>query len=248
MKAMVLAAGLGTRLRPLTDDVPKPLLPVAGRPMIAYPLLQLHAAGVEDVVVNVHHHAEQVRTVLGDGSAFGVRLHYSIEETLLDTGGGLERARAWLGDDTFLVLNADSAHDVPLRAVADFHREKGALVTMVLRPDPQALRYGLIEIDRQSRIRRFLGEPRVYSGELCPLMYAGVCVFEPRVFQFMEPGCYGLTRETLPRLLRAGEPLFGYRYEAYWRVLDTPGDLEAGRREIEGGQPLSYVPRGSPTE
>lgn len=241
MKALVLAAGLGTRLRPLTDRMPKPLLTVAGRPMIAYALLQLRAAGIDDVVVNIHYHAARMRAALGDGAAFGVRLTFSEEETLLDTGGAIQRAAPLLGGDTFLVLNADSVHDVPLGAVVAWHRARAALGTMVLRPDPEAARYGLVEIDAAGRIRRFLGRPAAVPEPLEALMFAGVSVWEPRLFEAMAPGRFSLTRETVPRLLRDGEPLFGYRYGGYWRVLDTASDLAAGRRELSGGQPLSYL-------
>jgi NDP-sugar pyrophosphorylase family protein len=242
MKAMVLAAGLGTRLRPLTEETPKALVPVAGRPLIAYSLLQLRAAGVTEVVVNLHYRGEQVRAALGDGSAFGVRITYSPEETLLDTGGGLQRASGLLGDGRFLVLNADSVHDVSLADLVAFHGARGALATLVLRPDPRAARYGLVEIDAAQRIRRFLGEPAC-DEPLAAFMFAGVSVWEPRAFSFMNPGRFSLTRDTARHLVCAGEPLYGFRYDGYWRAFDTPADLDAGRGELEGKIQLSYVPR-----
>src|SRR5262249_8423600 len=106
MRAMILAAGKGTRLRPLTDTVPKPLLEVAGRPMIALPLDLLRAAGIRDVVINLHHLGGQLRAALGDGSAYGVRITYSEEDPILDTGGAIAAARDFLIGDTFVVLNA----------------------------------------------------------------------------------------------------------------------------------------------
>lgn len=241
MKAMVLAAGLGTRLRPLTDHTPKPLIDVAGRPMIAYPLLQLAAAGIRDVVVNIHHLASQMRAALGDGSAFGVHITYSEEEELLDTGGGIQRASKWLAGDTFLVLNADSIHDVPLHDVLRVHRERHATATLVLRPDPDAVRYGLIEVDDSDRVRRFLGEPRDCHTSLTPLMFAGVSAYAPHVLSAMQPGRFSLTRDTIAQLMRAGAHVAALRYDGYWRALDTPASLALGRREIEGGQPFSYL-------
>ncbi len=238
---MILAAGLGTRLRPLTEQTPKPLVEVAGLPMIAYPLRQLAAAGIRDVVVNVHYRAAQIREALGDGSAFGVRIIYSEEETLLGTGGAVQRASRWLAGDRFLVLNADSIHDVPLRGLTDFHADRGAAVTMVLRRDPAAARYGLIEIDAGGRIRRFLGRPAPWPEPLEALMFAGVSVWEPAVLDTMSPGVFSLATDTLLGLLAAGEPLYGWRYDGYWRVLDSLADLDKGRGEIEGGQRLSYM-------
>lgn len=240
MKAMILAAGLGTRLRPLTDRLPKPLVPIAGRPLIAYPLLQLRALGVAEVVINLHHLAPLMRQALGDGAAFGLRIVYSEEPDLLETGGAVYRARAWL-DDTFLILNADSIHDVPLAEVVRFHRQNRSLATLVLRDDPEAERYGLIHIDREHRIRRFLGEPPAAAEPLTGLMYAGVSLWEPSVFDYMQPGRFSLTRQTVPRLLAAGEPLHGFDFAGYWRVVDDLRDLERARRELEGGQPLSYL-------
>jgi mannose-1-phosphate guanylyltransferase len=229
---MILAAGKGTRLRPLTDTTPKPLLDVAGRPMIAFPLEMLRQAGVREVVINLHHLGDQIRAALGDGDKLGVRITYSEENPILDTGGAIAAARPFLSGDTFIVLNADTVIDLQLRAVIDFHRQHGATATMVLRPDPEAVRYGLIEVDETQRIRRFLGFPAEAEGRLTPLMFAGVHVFEPRLFEYMQPGVYSITRDVYPRLLAAGEPLYGYMHRGYWRVLDTPRDLAAGRREI----------------
>jgi len=240
MKAMILAAGLGTRLRPHTDAVPKPLVEVAGRPLIAYPLLQLRAAGVGEVVVNLHHLAAAMKSALGDGARYGLRIVYSDEPDLLDTGGGVYQARGWL-DETFLILNADSIHDVPLDAVLRFHRERGGIATLVLRDDPEAERFGLIHVDAQQRMRRFRGAPAHWPEPLTALMYAGVSVWEPRVFDFMRPGAFSLTRDIIPRLLAAGESLYGCEYDGYWRVVDSPGELSLARAEIEAGQPLSYL-------
>lgn len=236
---MILAAGKGTRLRPLTETVPKPLIEVAGRPMIAFALACVREAGIRDVIINLHHLGGQIRARLGDGSAYGVRITYTEEDPILDTGGGIANARPWLEGDAFAVLNADTVIDVDLRAVADAHARRRALATMVLRADPDAARYGVIEIDGDNRIRRFLGhaDPTLTAAEapgLRALMYPGVTIFDPRIFAYLGPGVYSITRDVFPRLLDAGEPCFGYVYHGYWRVLDNPADLEAGRAEIAG--------------
>jgi mannose-1-phosphate guanylyltransferase len=229
---MILAAGLGTRLRPLTDTTPKPLLEVAGRPMIAFALQLVRAAGIVEVVINLHHLGEQIRRTLGDGSAYGLHITYSEEDPILDTGGAIAAARWFLDGDTFVVVNGDTVVDLDLRDVVAFHRERGALATMVLRPDPQAARYGLVEIDTGARVRRILGHPARVNAPLTALMFAGVHVFEPRAFAYFPPGAYSSTRQVYPRLLDHAEPVFGYVHHGYWRVLDTPTDLEAGRREL----------------
>lgn len=234
MRAMILAAGKGTRLRPLTESVPKPLVEVAGRPMIAFALQLLRRAGIQEIVINLHHLGHQIRTALGDGSRYGVRITYSEEDPILDTGGAIEAARTFLQDDTFVVANADVVIDLRLRDVIAFHRRCGALATLVLRPDPEAERKDDIGIDETQHIRRFLsrsyGNP--LPGTAHRYMFASVHLFEPRVFDYMQPGVYSITRDVYPRLLAAGEPVLGYVHHGYWRVLDTPEDLRAGREEL----------------
>ena len=156
MKAMLFAAGLGTRLRPLTDTLPKCLVPVNGRPMIDYPLLLLRHYGIREIVVNVHHHADRVEDYLGDGSRFGVDIAYSRESVLLDTGGGLLGAKSFLDQDTFVIVNSDVLIDLRLDEVVRFHTNHNAAATLVLRKDPKAAAYGSIWTDVEGRIRKLL--------------------------------------------------------------------------------------------
>jgi len=236
MHAMILAAGKGTRLRPLTDAVPKPLLEVAGAPMIAFPLHLVREAGIKEVVINLHHLGDQIRSRLGDGAEYGVRITYSEEEPILDTGGAIAAAKRFLSGDTFVVLNADTVSDVPLREVIDFHRQHQAMATMVVRPDPDAARHDAIFLDASHRMHAILGHGdggrTVRDGSANRMMYAGITVLEPRVFDYMPQGIFSITRDVFPRLLRAGEALYGYVHEGYWRVLDTLPDLAAGREEL----------------
>lgn len=231
-RAMILAAGFGTRMRPSTDHTPKPLLDVAGRPLIAYPLLLLRSAGITEVLINLHHLGAQIRAALGDGSAYGVRITYSEEDPILDTGGAIKNAESFLREDTFAILNADTIVDLDLPAMLAFHRARGGISTMMLRDDPEVARYGAIEVDTDDRVRRFLGVPTEVAMPLTPLMYGGVWIFEPRVFEYMERGVYSIAKRTAIDLLRAGEVLYGYRYDGYWRVIDTPDGLETGRRDL----------------
>ena len=236
MRAMILAAGKGTRLRPLTESVPKPLIEVAGQPMIAYPLDLLRRAGIQEVVVNLHHLGGQIRAALGDGHRYGMRIIYSEEDPILDTGGAIAAAREELSGDAFVVANADMFIDLELAAVVEFHHQQRALATMVVRPDPDAMRNDDVRIDDGYRVRRMLGHTHPAAAgatEALPrLFYAGVQVFDPRIFDYLPNGVYSITRDVYPRLLAADEPVFGYLHHGYWRVLDTPEDLAAGRREI----------------
>lgn len=229
---MVLAAGFGRRLRPLTDRQPKPLIRVCGRPLISYPLEVIRAAGIRDVIVNLHHRGDQIRTTLGDGSAYGVSITYLREDPILDTGGAIENARDLFGNERFAVLNSDTICDLDLGAMISWHERRGALATMVLRPDREAARYGLIEIDAGGRIRRFLGVPAAVEASLTPLMFGGVHVFEPAIFDYMEPGRFGINAVTYPRLLASGCPVFGYRFGGYWRSLDSHTAVAEARWEL----------------
>lgn len=228
---MVLAAGLGTRLRPLTERVPKALVEVGGRPLVGYALAQLAFAGIRDVIVNVHHLAEAVESSLGDGSSFGVRLRYSRESELLDSGGGIRRARWFLEGGTFLVLNADTIQDVPLPDLLAAHRESGAWATLVVRSDPRVERYGVVEVDEAGKVRRILGRPQAPGGGR-RTMYAGVAVFEPEAFRYFPEGKSSLTRDVLPRMLSSGAEVGAYVYRGYWRTVDTAEDLAAAREEV----------------
>jgi NDP-sugar pyrophosphorylase family protein len=231
---MILAAGFGRRLRPLTDRVPKPLITVGGKPLIAYSLELLRAAGIHEVIVNLHHRGAEIRAALGNGTAYDMSISYSEEDPILDTGGGIKQAQPFLGGGRFVVLNSDSIMALDLARVIEWHQARGALATMVLRPDRDAARYGIIEIDAASRIRRFLGQPAtVDGGPFTALMFAGVHVFEPDVFAYMPAGAFGINRQTYPAMLAAGRPLFGYRFDGFWRVLDTHAGLADGRWEVE---------------
>jgi NDP-sugar pyrophosphorylase family protein len=225
MRAMVLAAGLGTRLRPLTDDRPKALVDVGGRPLIAYNLDLLRRFGITDVIVNLHYRGEALRAAIGDGSRFGLRIEWSAEEPLLDTGGALKKVEARLAGDDFLVLNSDTIIDLPIDRLIAAHRQRRATATLVLRRDPEQARYGVIEVDADDRIQRFLGQPETVAVPLRPFMFAGVHVMSPAVFEHMPAGgAFSMTRDTYPAMLMAGVPLYGFRFDGFWRVIDTPAD------------------------
>ena len=237
MKAMVLAAGLGTRLRPLTNDRPKALVEVGGRPLITYNLALLRHFGITDVVINLHYQGAALRHALGDGSRLGLSIAYSEEEPLLDTGGGIRRAETLLGGGDFVVMNSDTIVDLPLDRVIAEHCERQADATLVLRRDPEQARYGEIEIDDSGRIRRFLGIPRTVSESLTPYMFAGVHVLSPRVFEHMPAsGIFSITRETYPTMLAADAVLRGHPFDGFWRVIDTPADRDRAAADLTRAQ------------
>ena len=231
-RAMVLAAGRGTRLAPLTDRLPKPLMPVAGRPMLAHILDFLRAGGIDDVVINLHHLGNLIEQAIGDGRRFGLRVRYSWEPEILDTGGGIKRAQPLLAGEPFVVANSDSLLELPLARLLEYHHRRQGIVTMVVRPSPDAERLGLIELDADDRVRRVVGQPEgIIEGPLRGFMFPGLHVFEPRIFDWMDTGAaFGVVRETYPRLLRAGEPVYGFITAARWLNIDTSEGLSAAGR------------------
>jgi mannose-1-phosphate guanylyltransferase/phosphomannomutase len=231
---MVLAAGHGRRLAPLTDTLPKPLMPVAGRPLLEHVLAFLRAGGIEEVVINLHHLGARIEEAIGDGRAHGLAVRYSREPVIRDTGGGIKQAEPLLAGEPFVVANGDSLLDLSLADVLAFHGARGGIATMVVRPDPDATRYGLVELDAHDRLRRVTGLPPGPIHEpLRGFMFPGLHVFEPGVFDWMDAGeAFSVTRVTYPRLLAAGEPVYGYATDARWITIDTPEALHAADAEV----------------
>lgn len=241
---MILAAGLGTRLRPLTNRIPKPLVPVAGRPVIEYALLLLRSAGIRDIIVNLHHLGDQVRDRLGDGSGYGVQIRYSVEETILDTGGGIKKAEPLLRDGPFVVVNGDTISEAPLRELIAQHHAGHAMATMLLRSAPDADRYGLIHVDDRHRVRSFLGRPAVpATAPWRAYMFAGLHILDPRIFDLMPAGRpFGITRETYPHMIERGDTVLGIPFAGPWLTVDTPEALTRAEAELSSGRVvLSYL-------
>jgi mannose-1-phosphate guanylyltransferase len=224
MKAMILAAGLGTRMRPLTDHCPKPLLPLLLQPMLDHILAQLPRHGIRDVIINLYHHADQLARWLGDGSRWGVHLSLSFEPEILGTAGALKRVEPLLRDAPFLVLNADVLIDMDLQALWHWHCQRQALVTMVLRPDPAARSYGAVVVDAADRVRLINGRPSTHV--LAPgqeTMFACVQVVDPQVLERIPPDGFSMTTTDLyPALIECNDAVYGYRYTGYWIDIGTP--------------------------
>jgi NDP-sugar pyrophosphorylase family protein len=242
MKAMVLAAGQGMRLRPLTEQNPKALVPVAGRAMIEYPLLLLRHYGIRDVVINLHHHGDQIVDYLGSGEKYGLQITYSKELALLGTGGGLLKAKPFLKDGAFIVINTDVLIDLSLADLITFHKNKKASATLVLRPDQLADQYGSIETDAEGRICRFLdtriSSPSGAGGR--KLMFTGVQILEPNVFDSTDFDCasekFSTTRHVYPHMLRRGEAIYGYHFKGYWQDLGTAARIRQAEEDMVHGK------------
>lgn len=247
MKAMILAAGMGERLRPATHHKPKALVPVAGRPMIEYPLLLLRHYGIQEIIVNLHHLGEQIEAYLGDGAKLGVNIRYSREPELLDTGGGLLKAKPFLADGTFIVINTDVLIDLSLEEVIAFHKRHRATATLVLRPDELADKYGSMEIDSENRIYRFLQARREDKKELSgtKLMFTGVQVLEPKVFEYMKiDGAsqrFSTTKDVYPRMV-VKDNVYGFRFDGFWQDVGTANRIKEAEDVLAHGKArLRYI-------
>lgn len=229
MRGMILAAGLGTRLRPLTYEIPKPVIPVLGRPLCADVMEFLFRAGVTRFVMNLHHHPKIVRQQVAAWAGRRIPVEYTVEPLILGTGGGIRNASDFLRDGTFVVANGDAIVRFPFSRALAFHKETKALATLVLFPDPQH-RYTPVRIDSRGRITGFGGPPA--PGERTGF-YTGVQIVEPPVLDLIpagKPSC--IVRDTYAPLAAQGEPIMGFMTTGLFREFGTPADYLEGTLAI----------------
>ena len=233
--AIILVGGEGTRLRPLTLELPKPVVPVLDRPFLRFQLDLLKAAGIEDVVLCVAFRPEKIRNILGDGETSGVRLIYVLEETPLGTGGAVKNAESVLGDRV-VVMNGDVLADLDLPAVLRLHEEKKAAATIVLHPVENPAAFGLVEHDASGKIERFIEKPKPEEITTNKIN-AGLYVLETRTLSLMPKGVpYSIERGYFPSLIASGERVQAFTHEGYWidigthqKYLQVHLDLLSGR-------------------
>jgi len=216
-----MAGGEGTRLRPMTANQPKPLLPVVNRPIMEHVLRLLKRHGFDETVVTVQFLASLVRTYFGDGDELGMHLSYATEETPLGTAGSVKNAEDALKDDSFLVISGDALTDIDLGAVVAAHRDRGALVTVCLKRVPDPLEFGIVITDEEDRIERFLEKP-TWGQVFSDTVNTGIYVMEPEVFAHVAKNeSVDWSGDVFPALLAAGAPVFGYVAEGYWEDVGT---------------------------
>lgn len=235
MKAMILAAGFGTRLRPLTDALPKPLLPIAGRPLIAWNLLLLRRSGITEVMINLHHLGHLIERALGDGSEFGMRIAYSREPVILGTGGGLKQAEPFFGGEPFFVLNGDTLFDMNLDDMTAAYRRSHAVAAMAVRADPEPERWGAVEVDAARRVFRISGRGMNPEGRSEKRMFAGVHLMHPRLLASVPAGRESSIIEAYVGAIQAGETVVGCELSGYWSDIGTPERYAQAQRDAEAG-------------
>jgi mannose-1-phosphate guanylyltransferase/phosphomannomutase len=216
MKAVVMAGGEGTRLRPLTSNQPKPMVPIVGKPCMEHILELLHTHGFEDVVITVAFLPQAIRSYFGDGDALGLNVEYSVEESPLGTAGSVRLASDRL-DDTFLVISGDALCDIDLGKIVEYHRQQGAACTIGLKSVENPLEFGIVVTDEDGRVERFLEKPswgQVFSDTI----NTGIYVLEPEVLRHVpKDRPFDFSKELFPLLLEMGRPIYGYVCEGYWQ-------------------------------
>ena len=242
MKAMVLCAGFGTRLRPLTDKLPKPLVPLCGLPLLRFNIALLKNAGVEELVVNTHHLAAEMEKGAREIAAeLGLGIQVSREEKhILGTGGGVRRAQEMLGAGTFFLLNGDMLFDVDLPAALAAHRTARAVATMVLAPYPKGASYGAVEVDKDFNVRRIAGRGAQPEPGLTRMHFTGVHIAEPELLaRLPAEGESDINRTAYVRLIHEGAKVHGHLQAGYWGDLGAARSLlRANLDMLEGRVPL----------
>jgi mannose-1-phosphate guanylyltransferase len=249
MRAMVLCAGFGTRLRPLTDKVPKPLVPLCGIPLLRYNFALLQGAGVSEIVINTHHlGAEMEKGALHIAQELGLSLQVSREaKHILGTGGGVKHAEQMLGKETFLLMNGDMIFDLDLRSAIDAHRKAQAVATMVLAPYPRGASYGAVEVDKDFNVRRIAGRGAPVEPGLVRMHFTGVHVLEPGLLSRLPPdGESDINRTAYVRLIHEGAKVHGFLQSGYWGDLGAPRSLLKAHLDVlEGRVPLQRFRPGA---
>ena len=221
MRAIVLSAGYGTRLWPLTEDRTKPAIPILGKPLVGYVAEYLAGYGIDEIVVNLHHRPESVRRALGDGNRFGVKLHYVEEPVILGTSGALDNTREFFEHETFVVVNGKIITDIDLNAALETHRSTNALATLVLLPNARRERFSVVKTEG-ARITAFGGMPLPDEPGPAPLMFTGIHILEPRILEYVPRGVFSdSVVHVYPHAIAKGEVVAAHVASGKWRELST---------------------------
>ncbi len=219
MKAMVLAAGFGTRLQPLTHVLPKPMFPVLGRPLLSHTFDILESANITDVAVNVHHLPDFIINYFEKQKLHDLNLHFSREEKILGTAGGIKKMEGFLEGGPFILINSDIITNIKLDKVIDFHKKNNSRLTLVVRQDISPEQYDSIEICKDGRIVHFVGASSMnIPGNTTRVMFTGIQIIEPEIFERIPEGQFcGTTESIFPQMIKDEVPVYGYLHNGYWK-------------------------------
>jgi len=236
LKGVILAAGRGTRLGPLTESVPKPLLPVANQPVMEQGIACLRQLGITDIQVNISYRAEQILERFGDGSAYGVALHWLVEREPSGTAGGLKAMQQHLDGSRVVIIAGDAMLDVDLTVLLRAHQQRGAFASLATLPVRDPSQYGVVVSEPNGAIQRFQEKPAP-GTEISNQANTGIYIFEPEIFEMIPPGTfYDFALNVFPDILRRGLPFFAFPVEGYWTDIGNPGDYLQANLDYLGGR------------
>ncbi|MCS7184762.1 MAG: NDP-sugar synthase [bacterium] len=235
MKAFILAAGEGTRLRPLTLKHPKPIIPIMDKPVIQYTLENLKKYGIEDCIINLHFLGNKIKNTIGDGKKYELNIKYSFEEEILGTAGGVKKVEDEF-KETFIVLSGDGLSDIDLSKLIQFHKNKKATATIAVKSIDVRFEYGVVLYDKKNRVKKFLEKPS-WKSVFSNMVNCGIYVFEPEIFRYIpENKFYDFGSELLPLLVEKGERVFAYELKEYWCDVGNLKDYSKVHNDIFDGK------------
>lgn len=251
MKAMIMAAGVGSRLMPLTMQIPKPMVPMANKPLMENIVEVLHKHNFTKIIANLHYHADTIATYFGDGKEHGVNMNFSMETELLGTAGGVKNCENFL-DDTFVIVSGDALTDVDLTKLLVAHKKNGALATIALKEVEEVEHFGVVITDENGRINKFQEKPRPEEA-LSNLANTGIYIFEPEIFKHIpSKQFYDFGKQVFPHLVKIKAPFYGVPIDNYWcdiGNLDTyrqaHSDLLAGLVDVSLAGEIIKTKNGS---
>lgn len=234
VKAFILAAGAGTRLRPLTYEIPKPMVPLVNKPVIEHTIEILKKHNINSIVMNLHTLPEMIKKYFGNGIDFGVDINYSMEENLLGTAGGLKKCKKFF-DSTFVVMSGDGLSDINLTSAIEFHKKKKSLATMVVKKITTQFSYGITLTDRFNKIINFIEKP-TWGSVFSDTVNTGIYIFEPEIFRYIPDGFYDFGHDLWPKLLKLKKPIYAYLMNEYWTDIGNIIEYKNATRDILDGK------------
>jgi NDP-sugar pyrophosphorylase family protein len=222
MKAIVLAAGKSTRLRPVVNSLPKPMVQIHGKPILEHIILLLKYYGIKEIYINLHYLPHIIQGYLGDGKRFGVNITYSFEEEILGTAGGVKNFEKYIGKSNFLVIYGDNYFDYDLNKIITFHNKKRGLCTIALYEKEDVSLSGIALLNKENRIIRFIEKPK--PDEVCShLVNAGIYVFKADIFNYIPSKAFSdFANDIFPKLIKENKPIYGIVMEGKLIAVDTP--------------------------
>jgi len=241
-KAMVLAAGLGTRLRPLTDLISKPMAPIVNKPVMEHIIELLIRHNFKDVVCNLHWYPEAIKDYFGDGSRWGLSISYSYEEFLMGTAGGVKNVEDFFEGKTFLIISGDALTDIDLTEVFNYHKRRGGIATLVLTEVDDPSQYGVVILDKEDKIMGFQEKP-LAGEEKSNLANSGIYMFESDIFNYIpEKTFYDFGKNVFPDLLLKQIPYYGIKHNNYWNDVGGLEEYQRGNFDALEGKVRVNIP------